>query len=95
MHDGSTIDLSARTNALPRASAFTNFNTIQFATNATVKIKLGGKRFSSRAPIISWADNVPENLDGLTFRSADGESFRVIKKADGLYIKKGCMIIVR
>ena len=95
MQDGSTIDLSARTNALPRASAFTNFNTIQFADNATVKIKLGGRRFSTKTPIISWADNAPENLAGLTFKSADGESFSVIKKADGLYIQKGCMIIVR
>ena len=44
MQNGSTIDLSARTNALPFASASTSgANTLGFAENATVTIDLSGR----------------------------------------------------
>ena len=96
MQDGSTIDLSARTNALPRVSAFTSGdNTLKFATNATVRVKLGGRKVSHKTPIVSWA-TAPENLAGLRFVSGDeNRPFSIIKKDDGLYIYTGTVILVR
>ena len=97
MQDGSTIDLSARTNALPRVAAFTTNGdkTLKFANNATVKIKLGGRKVSSKTPIVSWA-TAPENLAGLKFVCGDEERrFAVIKKEDGIYIQRGMVIFVR
>ena len=96
MQDGSTIDLSSRTNALPRVSAFTGGDhTLKFATNATVKVKLGGRKVSRKTPIVSWA-TAPENLAGLKFVCGDEERrFTVIKKEDGLYIHTGMIIFIR
>ena len=96
MQDGSTIDLSSRTNALPRVSAFTaGDNTLKFATNATVRVKLGGRKVSHKTPIVSWA-TAPENLAGLKFVCGDEERrFAVIKKEDGIYIQRGMVIFVR
>ena len=96
MQDGSTIDLSSRTNALPRVSAFTGGdNTLKFATNATVRVELGGRKVSRNVPIVSWA-TAPENLAGLKFVSGDEDRcFTIIKKDDGLYIHTGLVIFVR
>ena len=97
MQDGSTIDLSARTNALPRVAAFTTTGdkTLKFANNATVKIKLGGRKVSHKTPVVSW-ETAPENLAGLKFVCGDEDRrFTVIKKDDGLYIYTGTVILVR
>ena len=96
MQDGSTIDLSSRTNALPRVSAFTaGDHTLKFATNATVRVKLGGRKVSRNEPIVSWA-TAPENLAGLKFVSGDeNRRFSIVKKDDGLYIHTGLVIFVR
>ena len=96
MQDGSTIDLSSRTNALPRVSAFTGGDhTLKFADDATVKVKLGGWKASTKTPIVSW-ETAPENLEGLKFVCGDKERrFSIIKKDDGLYIYAGTFIIVR
>ena len=97
MQDGSTIDLSARTTALPRVAAFTTNGdkTLKFANNATVKIKLGGRKVSTKTPIISWT-TAPDNLAGLKFVCGDEDRrFAVIKKEDGIYIQRGMVIFVR
>ncbi len=96
MQDGSTIDLSSRTNALPRVSAFTGGdNTLKFATNAIVRVKLGGRKVSRNEPIVSWA-TAPENLAGLKFVCGDeNRRFSIVKKDDGLYIHTGLVIFVR
>ena len=97
MQDGSTIDLSARTNALPRVAAFTTTGdkTLKFANNATVRVKLGGRKVSHKTPIVSW-ETAPENLAGLKFVCGDEDRrFSVIKKDDGLYIHTGVVIFVR
>jgi hypothetical protein len=97
MQDGSTIDLSSRTNALPRVAAFTTAGdkTLKFADNATVKIKLGGMKVSKNEPIVSWT-TPPENLAGLKFVCGDERRrFGVLKKDDGLYIYSGTLIFVR
>ena len=91
-----TIDLSSRTNALPRVSAFTGGDhTLKFADDATVKVKLGGWKASTKTPIVSW-ETAPENLEGLKFVCGDKERrFSIIKKDDGLYMYAGTFIIVR
>ena len=96
LQDGSTIDLSARTNALPRVSAFTSGdNTLKFATNATVRVKIGNRKFPKREPVVSWT-TAPDNLAGLRFVCGDeGRQYSVIKKEDGLYLHSGMIIIVR
>ena len=96
MQDGSTIDLSSRTNALPRVAAFTSWdNTLKFIDGATVKVKLGGRKVSRNEPIVSWA-TAPENLAGLKFVSGDeNRRFSIVKKDDGLYIHTGLVIFVR
>lgn len=87
--DGAMIDLSDRTTALSIQGS------LDFADNATVKIKLRGRKTSSRIPIIDWTGNTPDNLDVITFKCAEGETFSVIKRNDGLYVQKGCIIIFR
>ena len=97
MMDGSTIDLSSRTNALPLIAAFTSNSakTLDFEANKTVYVKFGGYRTTSREPIISWTAK-PADIDTVKFKTAPGErpcSF--IKKGDGLYIRRGFTILVR
>ena len=100
MQDGSTIDLSARTSALPCSSASTaggGLTALTFANNATVFVKVGGFHPAPGNPIISWtAETCPANLDTITFKSAD-EDFRYgfIKRADGLYLTSGLIILLR
>ena len=96
MMDGSIIDLSSRTNALPIVSAFTSgANTLAFGANKTVYVKFGGYHVSGSEPVISWAAK-PVDIDTVKFRSAPGEMARgFITKDDGLYITCGFMILVR
>jgi hypothetical protein len=96
MMDGSTIDFSSRTNALPLISSFTDgAKTLTFETNKTVYIKFGEYRASNREPIISWTAK-PADIDTVTFKVAPGEQLcRFVKKDDGLYIIRGFTILIR
>lgn len=97
MMDGSTIDLSSRTNALPRIAAFTSNSakTLDFETDKTVYVKFGGYRTASREPIISWTAK-PADIDTVKFKAARGEQpCSFVKKDDGLYIRRGFTILVR
>ena len=96
MMDGSTIDISSRTTALPLVSVFTNGdNTLKFAEGATtVYIRLGEKRFPG-GKVISW-DEKPDGIGTVKFRCADeGRQLSFVSKDDGLYATSGLMIIVR
>ena len=97
MQEGSTIDLSERTAALPLVSAFTNTDsdrTLKFADGATVYMVLGGKRFAS-GKVISWNEK-PENIGTVKFRSVPGERrCAFIAKDDGLYTMSGMVILVK
>jgi len=67
---------------------------VDFADNATIYVKLGDRRgFSSRTPVISWT-TPPSNLDGLTFKRAEG-NVKMIKKDDGVYIQRSFFIMVK
>ena len=98
MMDGSAIDLSSKDAPWSLTSAETNgLTNVVFETGATVCVKLGSRRVSSRSPVIAWNDgNRPANLDTLKFTSVEGERRRnFIKKEDGLYVTSGFMIIVK
>ena len=94
MQDGSMVDLSLREAALPLVSAFTSGdNTLKFAADATVHVKLGGKRFTDDK-VISWTSK-PANIGTVKFKSATGERGAFVAKDDGLYIYRGMIFIVR
>ena len=94
MQDGSMVDLSLREAALPLVSAFTSGdNTLKFADDATVHVKLGGKRFTDDK-VISWTSK-PANIGTVKFKSAKGEWCAFVAQDDGLYISRGLMIIVK
>ena len=96
MMDGSTIDISSRTTALPLVSVFTDGdNTLKFAEGATtVYIRLGEMSFPD-GKVISWAEK-PDGIGTIKFRSTDeGRHLSFIPKDDGLYATSGLMIIVR
>ena len=95
LKDGSTIDLSNRTGALPSASSFTSGDkTLKFASGATVNVLASGKNATKTAngkQLISWSA-IPE---GVTFVSAK-KGQRLVTKADGLYLEgAGFMLLVR
>lgn len=96
MQNGSTIDLSSRTDALPRVSAFTGgARTLLFADGATVYVKLGERGVSSTRPIISW-DSKPEGIDAVSFKSATGERTRTFcVRDDGLHAVDGLRLFIR
>ena len=70
---------------------------LTFADNATIKVKLGERKVSTRTPIISWDPaNPPQNLDTLRFVCDDEERrYSVIKRKDGLYVFSGFPIFIR
>ena len=101
MMDGSAIDLSGKTAPWSLTSAETagGLTNVVFDTGATVRVKLGGRRVSSKTPVIEWSEEAgtkPANLATLKFTSVEGERRRnFIKKEDGLYVTSGFMIIVK
>ena len=90
--NGAMLDLSARTTALPIASAFeTGDNTLKFADGATVNVKLG----KARSPLVSWTTE-PENIRSVKFKCAnEGSRCSIIAKSDGLYAVTGLAVFVR
>ena len=90
------MDLSSRTSALPLVSAFTTGdNKLKFANGATVSVKFGERRVSSRTPIISWdSASKPTGIDTVKFVSATGERKRsFVAQDDGLYALNGLIIL--
>ena len=95
LKDGSTIDLSNRTGALPSTSSFTSGDkTLKFASGATVNVLASGKnatKTENGKQLISWS-SIPE---GVTFVPVKGGQ-KLEPKSDGLYLENaGMTIIVR
>ena len=97
--DGATIDLSE----MGDVSTFdvesqdgTGGHFLSFATNATIKVKVGGRAFGG-APVIGWtAETKPDNLDTLTFVGGDADrDYSLVKKEDGLYLTTGLHFFIR
>ena len=93
MMDGSTIDLSGRSDTWSTTGAYNcGRRTVDFADNATIYVKLGNRhRFSG--PVIGWTTR-PSNLSGLTFKRAE-DNAKMVKKDNGVYVTPGLIIIVQ
>ncbi len=100
MQDGSTIDLSAKTDTWSSTSSFTSGSTnMTFAANATVNVDIGDRTLASGTQLVSWPTE-PENLGTLSFKCicTDAQARSLIslcKKSDGLYLWRGMILIVR
>ena len=96
MMDGSTIDLSSHAEALSLTSAGTAGQTnITFEANAKVSVKIGERRVSRRAPIVTWtAETKPTN--GVMFIRGDaGRAYSVSAQDEGLYAAAGFVIMFK
>ena len=92
--NGSTIDLSNRTGALPMTAAFTTSGkkTLEFASGATVSVLASPKNATKTAngkQLMSWSA-IPENV---TFVPVKGGQ-KLEPKADGLYLENSGMTII-
>ena len=100
MADGSEIDLSGMGN-VPTFNVESQDSSgghfLSFATNATVKVKLGGRSIPADTPVIGWtAETKPDNLDTLKFVCGDeGAKYSFNKRDDGLYVFTGFTIFIR
>ena len=105
MQNGSSIDLSAKTNAWSSVALgwtgtgnMDGNRTTTFVNGATVGILLGTRKVKSEEKIIDWSAAVPDNCAGLTFFGLFADSRRINLKVmdDGLYApKKGLVLIVK
>ena len=94
--DGATLDLSTRVTALNAVSASKGgLTNLAFRADATVKVKLGTKRFA-QSKILSWtADTKPANIDTVEFVKADADRrYSLLLKDDGLYANAGLVISI-
>ena len=103
MQDGSTLDFSAWPESLgwpvSSRSKYVYYgvkmkNTFSFANGATVKVKLGTHKVPKGTPVISWTEGTKPD-DSVKFICADeGRSYRLVKKADGLYVNNSGFVIL-
>ena len=102
MMDGSTIDLSARTTALPLTSSFTNGRkTVDFAPNANVTVSLAGRDDArtlakNKEYVVTWTEATAPGADvkfALDAQSAQN-GLRLKRDAGGLHLEFGGMIII-
>lgn len=99
MKNGSTIDLSAKTDAWSTTSSFTNGNTLQFEEGATVTVNLAGREdlgtiVNSESPyVVTW-----ETQPNATFvpDAQTAGQYKLVPDASGLRIthKPGFVLII-
>lgn len=95
MQDGSTLDLSEKSGAWSTTSSASADNTVIFADNATIAVKIGNRHVPSGTRVISWVAP-PSNLDSLKFVRGDSDrGYSVIKREDGVYLRQGFVILVK
>ena len=102
LHDGSTIDLSelgiATLNVIAPYSASSTAQgakTLHFAQGATIGVKLGGRKVPRNTPVISWTAATKPDSSVKFIRADEGRNYSLLKKADGLYLTSGMIIIVK
>lgn len=97
MMDGSTIDLSKKTEVWSTTSSSLNANTLQFAPGGTVKVEMGEREIdfgeSGLVKIVSWA----EKPAGVKFKTTVPKRYSLSPRDDGLYCVKtsGTVVFVR
>ena len=95
MQDGSALDLSEKSGTWSTTSSASYNNTVTFADNATVAVKLGSRHVPSGTRVISWVEQ-PSNLASLKFVRGDSDrGYSVIKRDDGVYVRQGFVIVVQ
>ena len=90
LQDGATLDLSGREGTWP-VESLVSACSLSFAANATVTVAVGGRNVPSR--LVSWT-TMPAGADTLTVL-CDNPDVLLEVRADGIYRKRGLMIIVR
>ena len=97
MMDGSTIDLSKKTEVWSTTSSSLNANTLQFAPGGTVKVEMGEREIdfgeSDLVKIVSWT----EKPVGVKFKTTVPKRYSLSPRDDGLYCVKtsGTVVFVR
>ena len=103
MMNGSTIDLSARTTALPLTSSFTQGRkTVDFAPNANVTVSLGGRADAktlakNKEYVVTWTTAPGSDVKFTLDAQSHASGYRIYPDAGGLRLKRstGFMILVR
>ncbi len=96
--DGATLDLSTRSTVLNAQSATTDgLRIFAFEENATIGVKIGDRKVSSRLPVVSWtSETKPQNVDTVKFTRGDDRKYWLEVKDDGLYcISPGLIILIK
>ena len=100
MMDGSTIDLSSRTTALPLSSSFTKGRkTVDFAPNANVTVSLAGRADArtlarNKEYVVTWTTAPGSDVKfALDAQSAQG-GMRLRRDAGGLRLTFGGLVII-
>ncbi len=95
MQNGSALDLSGKSGAWSTTSSASYNNTVTFADNATIAVKIGNRHVLSQTPIITWT-TAPANLATLKFVRGDADrNYSLEVKEDGVYVKQGLFIYMR
>jgi hypothetical protein len=102
MQNGSTIDLSARTNALPVTSSFRTGNNISiFAQDANVTVSMAGRDdvrtfAQKREYIVTWtkATKPRSNVKFVLDAATAGCDYSVIRDAYGLRLVAGGTLVI-
>ncbi len=99
--NGATLDLSARTTPLSTVSAALGKSGqgLSFEKDSTIYIDLGKRRVAARTRILSWDEaSKPTGLDTVKFALSPDMPVGqcgLSKEADGLYVVRGIVILIR
>ena len=71
--------------------------TMNLAEGATIRLKLGSRKISTKRPVVAWsAENPPASVGSLVFTRGDEDRrYAVTVKDDGVYLNIGFILIVR
>ena len=96
--DGSTIDLADKGAPWPVSSyAGGSTKLVTFADGARVNVNIGSRRIAKDEAVMTWTNATrPTNLGTLTFRSVvNGREVTLTKDSDGLYLRRGLVLIFK
>ena len=92
MQDGSTIDLSAKSDAWATTSSFTGGkHVVDYAPGATVNIEVGTRELTIGDKVVSWTVKPPVEdnvLFALVRNGTVSETHALAVQDDGLYVKR-------